>query len=255
MSHTQRYTSSELFHFVGRKDIDDDARYSRFIKIIKSGELKPPSAQAVSRSFHVNPKFAGMIKPPTPSLTINYNRKFCGNDMFNPAMVCFCDIPEECLAIHMQKYSYLGFSFSRAFLVQRGANPVFYNALKSTVRKQDRESYFNDEVKKYFDLWRTTTSTPGRCTTNKEELTKKQEMSDQFHFIVDSILSYTVFFDHEKNEDDPDNYYMEREWRILGDVSFNISDIQTIVMPHIYSERFKNDIPDYKGRVLLVDKP
>ena len=118
----------------------------------------------------------------------------------------------------------------------------------------ERESYFNDEVKKYYENWKKTMFTPGRSTTDPKEIQKKKEFSDEFNFLMNSIFGYTVFFDHEKKEDDPDNYYMEREWRVLGQVQFKMTDIFRLVMPVGYLHRFNNDIPNYNGRLFTVDR-
>lgn len=237
MLYTQRYTSSELFHFVGQKDLDDDARYQRFVKIIRSGILSPNGSEGL-----------------TSSGSISFNNQFSGNKMFNPSMVCFCDIPVEGLGIHMQKYSYFGLSFTREYLVKMGANPVFYNVLKSKILNKERESYFNDEVALYFERWRKNVFlTAGRCTTNKDELKRKKEFSNEFDFFLTSFFNYTVFFDHDKEGSDPDNYYMEREWRILGKLDFKIADIYRVVIPRDYLRKFNTDIADYGGHVLTVD--
>jgi hypothetical protein len=48
-------------------------------------------------------------------------------------VVCFCDIPVIDLAIHVRKYSKFGLAFKKAFLIERGACPVFYVANESPV--------------------------------------------------------------------------------------------------------------------------
>jgi hypothetical protein len=48
-------------------------------------------------------------------------------------VVCFCDIPEPDLAIHVTKYSKFGLAFPRGFLVEKGASPVFYIAKEAPV--------------------------------------------------------------------------------------------------------------------------
>ena len=49
-------------------------------------------------------------------------------------------------------------------------------------------------------------------------------------------------------EDDPNNYYMEREWRSLKSVNFNMEDIQKIYLPSkMYKEKFMERFPDYAG--------
>jgi hypothetical protein len=48
-------------------------------------------------------------------------------------VVCFCDIPDTDLAIHVRKYSRFGLAFKKDFLIERGACPVFYVANESPV--------------------------------------------------------------------------------------------------------------------------
>lgn len=48
--------------------------------------------------------------------------------MFSTGVVCFCDIPVGDLAFHARKYSKFGIAFTKAFLLNQGANPVFYIA-------------------------------------------------------------------------------------------------------------------------------
>ncbi len=63
------------------------------------------------------------------------------------------------------------------------------------------------------------------------------------------LLSFIKFFDASKTEDDPDNYYMEREWRVLGNVQFRIEDVRRIIIPEVYAIRLRTDLPDYYGQI------
>lgn len=40
--------------------------------------------------------------------------------------VCFCDIPNESLGIHTNKYSKFGMGFEKEFIAEQGAHPVMY---------------------------------------------------------------------------------------------------------------------------------
>ena len=45
---------------------------------------------------------------------------------------------------------------------------------------------------------------------------------------------------------------MEREWRVLGDVGFELKDVHRIFLPPSYAERFREDLPGYTGQVTFV---
>src|SRR5687767_7811114 len=65
-------------------------------------------------------------------------------EMYKGTVVCFADIPVSDLEIHMRKYGLVGISFLKTFLLQRGANPVFYNASESVGRRgTPRGEYFD----------------------------------------------------------------------------------------------------------------
>ena len=84
----QRYVSRELTHFVGRERPEEE-QYKLLINIMSTGTL--------TYSREVSGKHT------SKSMITNYGESFSENKMFNPGMVCFCDIPIEDLEIHMQK--------------------------------------------------------------------------------------------------------------------------------------------------------
>lgn len=116
MAGIQRYVSDELSHFVGRGMADHD-QYDLLAKILQSGWIShKPHDVARPRSANLD-----LSKPISTDEMIAYQ------------VVCFCDIPEGDLAIHVGKYSKFGLSFKKEFLIGKGACPVFYVANESPV--------------------------------------------------------------------------------------------------------------------------
>lgn len=113
--HVQRYVSNELTHFVGR-DKTADEQYDILVdKILRTGWITyPPHDPTRARMLALD-----MSQPISTDKALKYE------------VVCFCDIPESDLAIHVSKYSRFGLSFKKDFLIARGACPVFYVANES----------------------------------------------------------------------------------------------------------------------------
>ena len=72
------------------------------------------------------------------------------------------------------------------------------------------------------------------------------------HFLNFHIFSYIKFYDHTYADDHDDNYYLEREWRVVGNVNFSIEDIETIFMPKAFAKRFRADFPSYNSQLVFV---
>jgi hypothetical protein len=117
MPNAQRYVSSELSHFVGR-DKSEEEQYSLLVKILRSGWLThgPNHDPTVARTAGLD-----FSKPISTDEAIKYQ------------VVCFCDIPENDLSIHVNKYSRFGLAFKKEFLIDAGACPVFYVANEGRV--------------------------------------------------------------------------------------------------------------------------
>ncbi len=259
---TQRYISKDLVHFVGR-GLKEDEQYKLLIHIIQSGWLTHPPH---------NPNISG-------NLSVKANAKLSNNDMYLPQMICFCDIPTEDLSLHVKKYSPFGLSFSKNFISENGGNPVHYLSLKSKVRiskdniePQDRkkldqegkriESYFDHiDCGEYFDkmiveyhdlfnLFRKLIEDNRKTTGVSPESLRLMKLHFFFGF---KIFSYIKFFDHSLNDEHKDNYYFEREWRVIGNIQFSIENIKTVFLPEKYSKKFRSDLPDYFSQLIFMD--
>ena len=233
----QGYVSKYLTHFVGR-DKSTAEQYEILKKILIRRWLT----------------HAPHLEQPTLNTEIHRSRAFSENDMLMPAMLCFCDVPEEHLRIHTGKYSQFGIAFEKAYLVARGANPVMYVArnstaprkrpefrrppTKTTVTHQEyealkskpaaaekfadepRSALFDEHVKEMFDLLYA--KEPFAKSQGKEwEALADLMIRDKvmWMFFIQHLLAYIKFFDDTLHLEDPDNFCMEREWRRFGNLT------------------------------------
>lgn len=105
------YTSNLLCHFVGRAKPNDEERFNLLLSIVKGCEL-----------------LCNINSPHNPQVTF-FSDSQCEHlgEVFGRCdAVCFCDIPNEALAIHTNKYSHFGLGFEKTFIAQQGAHPVMY---------------------------------------------------------------------------------------------------------------------------------
>ena len=85
-----------------------------------------------------------------------------------------------------------------------------------------------------------------RITDFQDQLFELERFLD-FH-----IFSYLKFFESFKSENDPENYYMEREWRMIGNLQFSITDVRRVYLPEHYAEDFRKDVPAYCGQLTFL---
>lgn len=240
----QRYISKELTHFVGagisRKDVDPKtimiAQYDILLKIIKDKRVSHPPHN-YEDDIPADLKY-------DPSYSYRFMSHFdaSSNKMIWTDMVCFCDIPIDDLGIHIQKYSPFGLSFLKPFLIERGVNPVFYVARSSAIHGTTRAEYFDEKINLFL-----------KTCTKADSVTSSGTDCCAVKGFIGDILCSLKFFDPERTDEDKDNFYMEREWRSLFNIHFEIKDIERIIIPKSFTERFRNDVPDYFGQITFSD--
>lgn len=235
MTGEQRYISNELTHLVGRELESYEEQYTILIKILKEGYITYPPHEKKDRNAR--------------ELITQCKVDFTKNKMYVLSMVCFCDIPVCDLGIHMNKYSPFGLSFDKEFIALKGGGPVYYvpkTAAPAWPVGQgsgvDRGDVFNRKIKECYHLL--------------NDLSAENEWSDRAgsvqSFLDSSIFAYTKCFDHTLMDRHNDNYYFEREWRVIGNLKFNIRDVRRIIIPENYAVRFRKDFPDYCGQLTFA---
>jgi hypothetical protein len=231
--------SDELSHFFGHR-LTDEQGYSQLLSILQSGWLRAGGGRTDT---------AGEMMISTTGL-----RALCSDKMFIQDIVCFCDIPPADFGIHMEKYGRFGVSFRKPWLIAKGANPVFYVAAgDSPVILKDkpnrpRADLFNEEVDRLSHL---AALVEEGLEKYDEELSPQAMNLNQLisFFLHPHVFAFIKCFDPALAEDDPDNFYMEREWRVLGAVSFQRSDVRRVILPEELAGRLREDVPDYTGQV------
>jgi hypothetical protein len=184
-------------------------------------------------------------------------------------MVCFCDIPSGQLQIHTQKYGSFGIAFRKQFLVSKGATPVYYipsNASNRTVGigPSTVAERFNDiraqiqrvrnDLERYVN--RIDGYTPYSSKLSSPSAPEGHQLRGRFSALEadleEIVFGRMKFFKVGLPENDNENFYMEREWRLHDGLSFGLRDVARIFLPPDYCQQFRKDIPDYTGEVCPV---
>jgi hypothetical protein len=249
----QRYISKELTHFVG-KGKEQEAQYQLLLTILRTCELRSDPNRT----------------PGSPAVAwVTLNESFSERTMYHFPGVCFCDIPVADLPVHMEKYGPFGIAFPKAFLVNRGASPVFYIAKDSEIDPADnadagirqssvtpytRAVFFREMLgslhRSSIDLLRAVSTVADSDGPKARELAELGKRVAQLRPYLDEyVFSYCVPFDSALDESHREHFYMEREWRVLGDVRFSLADVERLIVPRCYRTRFRADFPDCSGQV------
>lgn len=245
MSDIQRYVSNELTHFVGRGK-NEEEQYGLLVnKIMKTGWLLHPPHDLNQKSGY----------------EVRFDTLISKNELVNPRIICFCGISVGDLSIHMAKYGRFGLSFRKAFLIEKGANPVHYIAKNSTIEslltaKTNRADFYDQKMGNYLRsliMLAENLKPKNQDSVTSESAPLAMYLQSISFFLMEEVFSFIKFFDDSKSEDDPDNYYMEREWRIMKHVNFRIEDIYRVILPESFVNRFRKDVPDFNGQITFVE--
>lgn len=231
----QKYISNYLTHFAGRDIENKDEQYKLFKKILLDGKILPKRKINEKRSSNLTITF--------PSEKISEN---CGlndlNNYFIADVVCLSDIPLTELGIHMKKYSHFGISFSKDFMIKKGATPVYYisaETLPYPASKNNLKNIFAKNYNSYVDK-----------INNRDRQVPHDKFDD---FLLLHIFSYLKFWDYKKDENDKENYYFEREWRLFRGFDFKINDVKRIILPKNFMKNFKKDFKSYSNEIIFPD--
>ena len=263
----QRYVSDELTHFVGRDvmadatDTERESReeqlYARLLSILREGQLKTGGKET---GVNADPSIGKEGITVERVISYEVGSKSL-QKMFDPAVICFCDIPVEDIGIHVAKYSPFGLAFSRHFLLEEGTNPVLYLAEDAMVGEGAGTlgSLFIEEMNRALHLLselQVAHSHPAGAPRFQgvqglpHAVTHDATLIHQFLLI--HVFAFVKAFRADSADEDPENYYMEREWRRYGDLDFTLDDVCRVYLPRRFAKRLRADLPEYYGQVTFV---
>ena len=96
------------------------------------------------------------------------------------------------------------------------------------------------------NIWRL--KQEGKLTTEEFGLFAQLQVYLDFQ-----LFSFCKPFDEATSDVDPQNYYMEREWRVHGNVHFDVTNVYRIIIPQKYSTQIRQDVTEYCGQLTYSD--
>ncbi len=222
-----------------------DEQYDLLVKIIKEGRLN-----AFYKVIYPGGKSVGVPLEKGKPGGVFFNNSFTEGDfrqgtLFQMSSLCFCDIPLSELGLHMGKYGRFGVAFAKATLVPRGASPVFYIEENATEGVHKRSA----DLEKAAKLYPLLDEMMHSIACDKHTAHLRFDLDDLFY----RVFPYMKFFDSTKPDDCESNTYMEREWRMNGNLEFKMSDICRVIIPKTYAHHLRSDLSDYIGQVTFAE--
>jgi len=224
-----QYVSDELFHFVGRHESKPEKQFELLTKILSNGALLSSRQSKTSGG-------------------IASQEKIISGELTKIAAICFCDIPRSLLDIHTKKYSKFGLSFTKRFLSSRGAKPVSYIPLKSQATKG--KGTRGEEIPK-----RLRQVINGLIQLKGSKAKPGSNLASQWEFLTDEFYYFIKMFDEDLPQDHLKNYYMEREWRLVGgptraQLNFSLDNVHAVMVPKGFRHKLLSEFKSLGNRVL-----
>jgi hypothetical protein len=165
----------------------------------------------------------------------------------------------------MKKYGCFGIAFRKPFLVTRGANPAFY-VVKDSILPGDQvlptgsgSVEASQHVTRAEIMDRIHAEASSLYAKNCEVTLREScdpglrdylsRVDHLLRLLYQMALAFVKPFDSSEPEDSANNFYMEREWRVYGDVLFAVRDVARIILPAAYADHFRGRFPDYGGEI------
>jgi len=244
---SQRYVSRELTHFVGKSLATDNERFALLVEILRAGLLK--------HGYYDQTESESVLR-------IVPSGKLSSGEMYSPGAVCFCDIPLADLSSHMTNYSRVGLALDKRVLIQRGASPVLYVANNSVVERAvsldpegapKRSELFDDLGSSFYELSQESFRIAARKDLPAEVIAFHRRAARIFNTILVEFFGRIKCFDDSLSDCDPKNFYMEREWRVMGNVAFDLAEVSRVIFPREFASRFRSELPAYIGQITFAD--
>ncbi len=241
---TTKYVSDELFHLVGRRDpANNEQNYQTLLKVIDASHIShPPHTKDGSLNRNV----------------INTDKELLSEELIVPTITCFCDIPFEHLGVHKKKYGLFGLSFHRDHLLRNNARPVIYIPThRSDVFTMGGKTLLAD-IEQTWRGFDELVAEPLFIESfshrlGDKPLTREDAIRRMNYLFKEQFLAFIKPFNAELPEDHPDNFYLEREWRKYGYLSFTPDKVVKVLVATDFVDRLKAERPAYTDKVYGID--
>lgn len=238
------YVSNELFHLVGRKEPFNHQKNAQILeKILQDGSIShPPHKKGWGNEGY----------------TCDLNKSLLTEELIVPFVTCFCDIPFEELKIHYKKYGIFGLSLGRQLLIEYGARPVVYipifaedwKGLRGRILLKDMENIYRSFQELVVDRNQKSSEKPR--AVGKPLSTPEEAISAMDSIFLKEFLAFVKPFNSELSIDNPENYYLEREWRKYGNMQFTPQQVIKVLVAQDYEEYFRKNYPEYSEQIVGI---
>ncbi len=240
------YTSNELSHFVGHSHPNDhEMNYATLLKILDASCVTHPPH---NKDYNVR------------AIVYNKERSLLDEGFAIGNVTCFCDIPISQLEIHTRKYGLFGLSFPREFMVKGGARPVFYIPTSKTDLFSVHGEQWLKDIEAVYRGFREHAVDPLIAASPKHEhwMGRQPESAEESiramdDILLEDILAFIKPFNADLPLDDPNNFYLEREWRRYGNLHFQQQNIARVFVSPDYLHRLVTDRPAYAAKAYPVN--
>ncbi|MDA7088264.1 abortive infection system antitoxin AbiGi family protein [Pseudomonas sp. SA3-5] len=250
------YVSNTLYHFVGggvMKDSGltagekDEACFQRLLTVLGSGFI---SAKGLDGEWQHQESMV--------SISINPDGHLKHGDfdgfLVKGAITCYCDIPLTSIGVHAGKYGKFGLGVSASVLAGYGARPVSYVPLANNgAFEPNYKSYglLNNMTEEISRLHREVSDWEDEHNPEDEEGWQEIEIQHPLsgigRILERDVAAFIKPYNCELSLTDPDNYYTEREWRLLGSVEITPRTVQRLIVAAGFAERLRKELPQFSG--------
>lgn len=245
----QNYAAPYLSHFVGFKaPLDHERNFGTLSKVLQSS------------SVAYNAKTAG-----THGLfqyTFDPDGDLLKGELVVPNVTCYADIPAgELEKVHCRKYGYFGLAFRKDLLIRHGVRPVTYlpyfpnDSDYGPGRMLAREMMM---LARGLDRETERLESEGR-DSSRNIGTETSSAADTMHLaetiLQKDVLAFVKAFEFGLADDDPQNFYMEREWRKFGNLLFKPDDVMHVFVMETHLDQFVRAFPKFTDKVFPLKTP
>jgi hypothetical protein len=243
---SHEYTSSELFHFVGRADPNNHDRNFQTLKSVLESRCVTYSPNDLSW---------GPVRH-----EVNWERSLLDESLVIPTITCYADIPKESLKIHMKKYGYFGLSIDRGYLVENYVRPVTYIpiytadmlGISGRTLLKDIEAVCKG-YEKHLRSNRSNEQRNNPRSLGSIPIDADETIDALSGTLLKDFLGFIKPFNSELDIGHPDNFYLEREWRKLGNIKFDDNHVGTVVIEEHYKEKSLQIFPQFETKLMTVE--